>query len=212
MRKELDDQLCRAYPKLYKNRHGDASKTCMHWGFSCGDGWYPLLDVLSLLVSRHDPNHSASQVKEKFGTLRYYFAAPNDYSAGVVSLAEHISAITCEICGSPAMVVSAGGWVSTRCAQHVEPHSQKIYGDDEVDSVQGLGRGWSRLVMALQNSCNFHSKHNQIPATTFSIEKKNGCLSVTFLGGNDRTQGSVDFINHYARRIDEHTGEPHHFS
>jgi hypothetical protein len=130
----------------------------------------------------------------------------------VVSLAEHISSITCEICGSPAMVVSAGGWVSTRCAQHVEPHSQKIYGDEEVDSVQGLGRGWSRLVMALQNSCDFHHKHNQMPATTLYVDKKNGCLSVTFKGGNDRTQGSVDFINHYACWIDEHTGEPHHFS
>lgn len=46
MRQELDDALCAAYPHIFRDRHGDMSKTLMCWGFSCGDGWYPLIDEL----------------------------------------------------------------------------------------------------------------------------------------------------------------------
>lgn len=46
MNKKLDEKLCKDYPEIFKERHGDVQSTAMCWGFSCGDGWYPLIDEL----------------------------------------------------------------------------------------------------------------------------------------------------------------------
>lgn len=43
MKHELDEALCRDFPLLYRDRHGDMRNTCMVWGFSCGDGWEPII-------------------------------------------------------------------------------------------------------------------------------------------------------------------------
>jgi len=66
-----------------------------------------------------DPNRQvvALQVKEKFGTLRFYYSGGDDYIRGVVSMAESMSARTCEACGSTDKTVKAnpGNWVAIRC-------------------------------------------------------------------------------------------------
>lgn len=46
MKKELDEALCKKYPLIFKDRHGDMKETAMCWGFDCGDGWYGLIDHL----------------------------------------------------------------------------------------------------------------------------------------------------------------------
>ena len=51
MRKELDELLCSKYPEIFKERHGDPRNTAMVWGFSCGDGWFSLIDQLCLTLS-----------------------------------------------------------------------------------------------------------------------------------------------------------------
>ena len=56
----------------------------------------------------------ATQVKEKFGTLRFYFNNGDEYCDGVISMAEHMSAVTCEQCGSPGKV-GGQGWITTLC-------------------------------------------------------------------------------------------------
>ena len=40
MKQELDEALCRDFPNLFRDRHGNMMTTCMCWGFECGDGWY----------------------------------------------------------------------------------------------------------------------------------------------------------------------------
>lgn len=47
MKKELDEQLCKDFPLLYKDRRGDKMKTLMCWGFP-GSGWEPLIRELSV--------------------------------------------------------------------------------------------------------------------------------------------------------------------
>lgn len=37
-----------------------------------GDGWMPIVDKLHEDIKALDPNYSISQIKEKFGTLRFY--------------------------------------------------------------------------------------------------------------------------------------------
>lgn len=47
MRQELDEALVKDFPLLYADRGGSMQKTCMYWGFSCGDGWEPIIRDLS---------------------------------------------------------------------------------------------------------------------------------------------------------------------
>ena len=43
MNKQLDEQLCKDFPEIFRNRHGDRRTTAMCWGFDCGDGWEPVI-------------------------------------------------------------------------------------------------------------------------------------------------------------------------
>lgn len=61
----------------------------------------------------------ADQVKEKFGTLRFYYDGGDERISGMVTLAEGMSAVTCEQCGNPGEIRS-GGWVRTLCDTHYQ--------------------------------------------------------------------------------------------
>lgn len=56
----------------------------------------------------------ASQVKEKFGTLRFYASGGDSYCEGVIAMAEYMSSITCDVCGRRGSV-QGKGWLVTRC-------------------------------------------------------------------------------------------------
>jgi hypothetical protein len=59
----------------------------------------------------------ALQVKEKYGTLRFYCHGGDDYTQGVLDMAETLSSMTCERCGAPGQLRD-GGWMRTLCEQH----------------------------------------------------------------------------------------------
>lgn len=56
----------------------------------------------------------ASQIKEKFGTLRVYMTHYLPEMEEAISEAERLSAITCEDCGQPGEL-RQGGWLRTLC-------------------------------------------------------------------------------------------------
>lgn len=95
------------------------TKTCMCWGFETGDGWFDLIDRLSKrIVEVSNDSVQASQVKEKFGTLRFYVdSACSDEVYSLIEQAEQESAETCDICGQPAKL-TGNGWLATRCESH----------------------------------------------------------------------------------------------
>ena len=127
MRDELDKLLCEKYPKIFADRHGDPKETLMCFGFGCNDGWFPLIDQLCHSIqnyidynSRPDrpiPQVVAEQVKEKFGSLRFYYQGGNELIHGMVWFAESMSYRICEVCGNPG-TVREGGWIKTLCDQH----------------------------------------------------------------------------------------------
>ena len=127
MKQEFDEYLCSVYPKLFVNRNKPMTETAMCWGFECGDGWFQILNQLCQNIQHHIdwknrggevvPQVTVDQVKEKFGTLRFYYTGGDDYISGLVSMAESMSGVTCESCGKPGTQTS-GGWIKTACVEH----------------------------------------------------------------------------------------------
>ena len=127
MNEKLDELLCQRYPKMMVNRDKSMMETCMCWGFECGDGWFNILDQLMGNIQHHIDwknkkeevvaQVTLDQVKEKFGTLRFYYSGGDDYIDGLVTMAESMSGVTCEDCGSPG-TQTQGGWIKTACAAH----------------------------------------------------------------------------------------------
>lgn len=197
MRKELDEELCKKYPEIFRDRHGDMTQTLMCWGFEHGDGWFNIIDMACAAIkNRLDNNKSniefreremkrremaaagdwsfleekisnsyykdkphlidiekqsylsppgdhvwyarpiekipdvvAVQIKEKYGTLRFYYDGGDDYISGIVAMAENMSARTCEQCGAPGKP-RRGGWIRTLCDKHAAKYD---YQDTEED-------------------------------------------------------------------------------
>jgi len=69
----------------------------------------PLRDVPELI-----PQVTLDQVKEKFGTLRFYYTGGDEYISGMVTMAEAMSGCTCEECSAPAET-HGPGWIRTIC-------------------------------------------------------------------------------------------------
>jgi hypothetical protein len=65
-------------------------------------------------VPKSIPQVTLDQVKEKFGTLRFYYSGGDDYIDGMVSLAESLTGVTCESCGNVGER-RGGGWIHTYC-------------------------------------------------------------------------------------------------
>jgi hypothetical protein len=65
------------------------------------------------------PKIEAVQVKEKFGTLRFYTNRSDEYIDGAISMAGQMSSVTCETCGKPGEL-QGGGWLYTACEEHIK--------------------------------------------------------------------------------------------
>lgn len=57
-----------------------------------------------------------AQVKEKFGSLRFYIGSSSDAVFDRISEAEKDSAKTCELCGKPGKIIGKG-WLMARCEE-----------------------------------------------------------------------------------------------
>ena len=132
MKEELDSLLVNKYPKIFRDRNADMRTTAMCWGFDHGNGWFTLLDKLCSHIQWHIdqskgkvPQVIATQVKEKYGGLRFYFYGGDDYIDGSVSLAESLSYKICEDCGSTKNVTQTEGWILTLCEECLKEYDKK---------------------------------------------------------------------------------------
>jgi hypothetical protein len=131
MDKELELKLVEKYPKILRDYGGDKRDTCMHWGMECGPGWYDLLDnvmgKLQYMSDKFGPQVIADQIKEKYGTLRFYFGVEGkcdkefyDIASDIVNSAERESAHVCEETGKYGVLHVRGGWYKTLCTEKAE--------------------------------------------------------------------------------------------
>ena len=119
MRDALQNLLYARYPDLYRQKDLPMNRTCMCWGFSCHDGWFGIIDAMSKTITTLDPTVQATQVKEKFASLRFYYSFKRTSAghAGVgaaVSCAEMMSTRRSEVTGRVGEVMqSNSGWYAT---------------------------------------------------------------------------------------------------
>lgn len=131
MNDELEKLLYTRYPKLFKNVTDPNRPMDFFWGCEHEAGWFNIVDSLCKEIVRHinwkhrdtpedeRPYPLIEQVKEKFGSLRFYVDREDSEISAMISLAEEMSSRTCEVCGCPG-TLRPGGWVKTLCDKHAE--------------------------------------------------------------------------------------------
>jgi hypothetical protein len=123
MRPDLEKKLVERWPAWFKVG-GDLRHTLMPLGFVHGDGWFPLLwrlcEDLEPLVAEAEKNSrkpfEVLQVKEKFGSLRFYVSHHTDGIDERINSAQEQSSRTCEICGQRGKLTN----LQTRCDEHLQ--------------------------------------------------------------------------------------------
>ena len=75
------------------------------------------------------------QIKEKFGTLRFYTGGGDQYTNGVLAMAECMSAVTCEECGDRGKVRTSG-WHRTLCDEHAVAAGYSIEEENSDGTVE----------------------------------------------------------------------------
>ena len=129
------------YPKIF-GLGEDSNEPYGLYGLECGDGWFDLIDTLCRNIQHHvdwksknlpegereDFQVVATQIKEKFGSLRYYYNGGDDYIQGMIHMAEAMSGKICENCGEKA-TVRTKGWIKNICnACHVKSKLKEDHG------------------------------------------------------------------------------------
>lgn len=125
MNEENTLKLTSSFPNLYPKLHPSyPAPRERPFFFECRDGWFQLLwdlsEKLEDEIVKSDNKIKIPlirQVKEKFGTLRFYVSSDTDTIRTAIQEAERISSITCEICGE-AGILRNGDWLRTLCQEH----------------------------------------------------------------------------------------------
>lgn len=122
MNKQLETKLFKAYPDIFINKNNNTKHTQTPYpichGIECDDGWFDLIkslcNKLDLIRKVTGIKIHALQIKEKFGSLRFYINYDikklnkqlnndvkewQDIIYDVISKACDKSAHICEICG-----------------------------------------------------------------------------------------------------------------
>ena len=85
--------------------------------FEIESGWYGLIKNLIVELLEAGWDREVHQVKQKFGTLRFYTGGGTDRIWEIIREYERVSAVTCEVCGEVGEIRS-GSWVETLCDKH----------------------------------------------------------------------------------------------
>jgi len=116
------------YPTLFKQ------KPIELW---CPTGWQPLVTTLCKYLIAIKADISIIQIKEKFGTLRFYYQlnakSPvnkaelelESHIAAVVQFAEYCSGTICQNDGNPGTKHDSG-WLKTLCTKCKEIENESI--------------------------------------------------------------------------------------
>lgn len=123
LKKSKYNTLVERYPDVFKQMESSLPMPYYLFGFECGEGWYDIIERLAAKINfelEEDPALNdlfyVTQVKEKFGGLRFYVTGATEPIWDAIGEAERESSVTCELCGEEGTHrTSDWGWHSTRC-------------------------------------------------------------------------------------------------
>lgn len=119
MNPENTQKLIDIYPPLFQGI--DPRMPFALFSFECDDGWFDLLkeciEGIKEICERDKLTNQVHQIKEKYGTLRFYLDWYNDGIDKIIRIAEERSAVTCESCGKPATVRKVSPWYVRCCCE-----------------------------------------------------------------------------------------------
>lgn len=122
---DIIDMLC-ANIQNYIDNVADRRKWAIKWNDEVNDPNYDWSDKASFIkreervVPELIEQVVVTQIKEKFGTLRFYYDGGDEYIRGLEDMAESMTARTCEDCGCPGVARSTKQkrWVRVLCNKH----------------------------------------------------------------------------------------------
>jgi hypothetical protein len=127
MNPELTQRLFDQFNYLYRGRHLPDTENLMCYGYCCGDGWFDLIWHLSEQVLAYCQQHPeaadlmATQVKQKFGELRFY-TQPKLWDVEYLIEAARIRSLhTCELTGEPGVLCQLQSDPYYCCYQTLSP-------------------------------------------------------------------------------------------
>jgi hypothetical protein len=133
MNKELQKNLYTKFPNVF-SRHEDLNKdneSYYRLDISIGDGWYKILYNLAEKLEPLSNNNTFwfAQIKEKFGSARFYIRRDPDSEFDFTEVNKYISDAEdetyhiCEYCGELGKIRSLA-WVKTLCDKCFKDHKK----------------------------------------------------------------------------------------
>lgn len=116
MSPDLGDKLKACFPQMFEGLR-PRDPIAMFW-IECDNGWFDLLrdciEKIKKISEKSGVVPTVSQIKEKYGTLRFYIYSATDEMRDVIDQVERASAKICEQCGSNGSRRD-DGWIYTMC-------------------------------------------------------------------------------------------------
>src|SRR3954471_7543941 len=134
-------ELADRFPNLYYYRNGNGIPMGFIWG-EIDNGWFGIIERLSekletlitALPKEEQTGVKVTQVKQKFGGLRFYYQIEDMPTFGIIEDpfnqairdAEEEASNTCEICGLTPAQTFGYSYIRTLCLNHKEEYLNKL--------------------------------------------------------------------------------------
>lgn len=115
------DELFEKYPKIFNPDYNWK----INW-YGIPDAWIPFIDTLCNTIQSYIDNQlkysdrevcqvECTTLKEKYGSLRFYYSGGDNHIEGMIDLAEEWSTQICISCGTNQNIGCTSGWIAYMC-------------------------------------------------------------------------------------------------
>jgi len=133
------EEIIAKYPKIFEDYQGKPGRVNWH---GVPEGWLPIIDKLCDCIQwyiDHNVKHTkegqykptqvtCTQMKEKFGGLRFYTNGHDEVVEGMIKMAESMCDDKCQDCGSEEDLGMTSGWITVLCRNCVIAHGDRAMG------------------------------------------------------------------------------------
>ncbi len=224
MQKLTESDLIERHPLIFQDRYASPENSCMSFGIACGPGWFHILDVLFEKITTYcererAPSPKATQIKEKFGSLRVYMDVTTPYIDGLIWMSESITHSACEVCGAPAKMTGFDqGWLQVRCPEHSRgggkvavstkavgrtskaTHGRPVY-ELRVPAYTKDGESIALLDVLNISLIGYCESKKGVDVRVKEVRIEDGNMIIDAEGVDEEAQGIIDMAAAYWRRI-----------